>query len=145
MIPRWMMQLPGLRVYAALEKSDQTLVAAKKQLKKAKADLEAARARANIAGSTLSGPLAVARLKSGADRVGHSARRHPSQKHAAVSCWKPFPHVVIENLVDPAVLDKVLAEFSTSDRTTWHHTENSRERKYSTEDEQQFGPSTRGH
>jgi Rps23 Pro-64 3,4-dihydroxylase Tpa1-like proline 4-hydroxylase len=138
-----MMQLPGLRVYAALEKSDQTLVAAKKQLKKAKADLEAARARADLAGSTLSGlsqslgsdqaPIASA------TRLDDILRKSTLQYRAG----KPFPHVVIENLVDPAVLDKVLAEFSTADRTTWHHTENSRERKYSTEDEQQFGPYTR--
>ena len=143
MIPRWMMQLPGLRVYAALEKSDQTLVAAKKQLKEAKADLEAARARADLAGSTLSdlsqslgsdqAPIASA------TRLDDILRKSRLQYRAG----KPFPHVVIENLVDPAVLDKVLAEFSTSDRTTWHHTENSRERKYSTEDEQQFGPYTR--
>ena len=32
MIPRWMTGLPGLRVYAALEKSDRSLVAAKDRL-----------------------------------------------------------------------------------------------------------------
>lgn len=138
-----MMQLPGLRVYAALEKSDKSLVAAKEQLKSAKADLEAARARADLAGGTLTGlsqslganqaPIASA------IRLDDILRTSADQYRAA----QPFPHIVIETLVDPMVLDKVLAEFTTSDRTTWHHTENSRERKYSTEDEQQFGPYTR--
>ncbi len=143
MIPRWMMQLPGLRVYAALEKSDQSLVSAKEQLKRAKADLRASRARADLAGGTLAGlsqslgsneaPIASATL------LDEILRKGTKQYRVA----QPFPHIVIENLVDPAVLDKVLAEFSASDRTTWHHTETSRELKYSTEDEQQFGPYTR--
>ena len=138
-----MMQLPGLRVYAALEKSDKSLVAAKEQLKNAKADLEAARARADLAGGSLAGlsqslgpnqaPVASA------TRLDDILRTSAEQYRAA----RPFPHIVIDNLVAPTVLDQVLAEFTASDRTTWHHTENSRERKYSTEDEQQFGPYTR--
>jgi Rps23 Pro-64 3,4-dihydroxylase Tpa1-like proline 4-hydroxylase len=143
MIPRWMMQLPGLRVYAALQKADQALGSTKQQLREAKADLEAARARADLAGSTLSGlsqSLASDQAPiASATRLEDILRVSTMEYRAA----QPFPHVVIENLVDPVVLDKVLAEFSSSDRTTWHHTENSRERKYSTEDEQQFGPYTR--
>jgi Rps23 Pro-64 3,4-dihydroxylase Tpa1-like proline 4-hydroxylase len=143
MIPRWMTQLPGLRVYAALEKSDKSLVAAKEQLKQARADLEAARARADLAGGTLAG-LSSALGPNQAPVA--SATRLDDILRTSVTAYrsaKPFPHIVIENLVEPAVLEKVLAEFSASDRKTWHHTENSRERKYSTEDEQQFGPYTR--
>src|SRR5215831_9361012 len=108
MPPRWMMQLPGLRVYAALEKSDKSLVTAKEQLKNAKADLEAARARADLAGGTLAGlsqslgpnqrPIASAA------RLDDILRTSTEQYRTA----QPFPHIVIEHLVDPAILDKVL-------------------------------------
>jgi Rps23 Pro-64 3,4-dihydroxylase Tpa1-like proline 4-hydroxylase len=143
MIPRWMTQLPGLRVYAALDKSDKSLVAVKKQLKTARAELEAARARADLAGGTLAGLSSAL----GPDQVPiASATRLDEVLRKSVMSYrsaKPFPNIVIDNLVDPSVLDKVLAEFSASDRTKWHHTETSRERKYSTEDEAQFGPYTR--
>src|SRR5262245_501126 len=137
MIPRWMTGLPGLRVYAALEKSDRSLVAAKEQLRQARADLEAARARADLAGGR------VAALSAALDPnqpVIASATKLDDSLHASAESYRaaqPFPHIVIENLVDPFVLDNVLAEFCAADRTRWHHTENNRERKYSTEDEQQ--------
>jgi Rps23 Pro-64 3,4-dihydroxylase Tpa1-like proline 4-hydroxylase len=138
-----MTQLPGLRVYAALEKSDKSLVATKEQLKNAKADLEAARARADLAGGTLASlSQSLGRQQSAiasATRLDDILQTSAERYRAA----QPFPHIVLENLVDPGVLENVLAEFMASDRTTWHHTENSRERKYSTEDEQQFGPYTR--
>ena len=51
--------------------------------------------------------------------------------------------MVIEELVDPALLREVVAEFDAMDRTPWHHTERATERKYSTEDFQRFGPTTR--
>jgi len=143
MIPRWMTGLPGLRVYAALEKSDRSLVATKEQLRQARADLEAARARADLAGGTLSG------LSTALDPnqpVMASATKLDDILQASAESYRaahPFPHIVIENLVEPLVLDNVLAEFCASDRTRWHHTQNNRERKYSTEDEQQFGPWTR--
>jgi Rps23 Pro-64 3,4-dihydroxylase Tpa1-like proline 4-hydroxylase len=50
---------------------------------------------------------------------------------------------VIEELVDPALLRDVVAEFDAMDRTPWHHTERATERKYSTEEFQRFGPTTR--
>src|SRR5262249_35449855 len=131
MIPRWMTQLPGFRVYAALDETNKTLASAKKQLKKARADLEAARARADLAGGTLSGmsealgpnqaPIASATRLDDVLQTSVAEYRHA----------KPFPHIVIDNLVDPGVLNKVLAEFSAADRSTWHHTESGHEKKYS--------------
>ena len=56
---------------------------------------------------------------------------------------EPFPHVVIDDLFDPRLLKDVVAEFDAMDRTPWHHTERATERKYSTEDFQRFGPTTR--
>ena len=41
------------------------------------------------------------------------------------------------------LLKDVVAEFEVMDRTPWHHTERATERKYSTEDFQRFGPTTR--
>ena len=143
MIPRWMTQLPGFRVYAALEEADKALASTKKQLKKTRADLEAARARADLAGGTLSSMSSALGPNqapvASATRLDDILRTSAAEYRNA----KPFPHIVIDNLVDPGVLDKVLAEFSGSDRSTWHHTESGREKKYSTEDEQQFGPYTR--
>jgi hypothetical protein len=55
----------------------------------------------------------------------------------------PFPHVVLDNLLDPALIREVLAEFDAMDRTGWRFTERTTERKYSTEDFQHFGPTTR--
>src|SRR5215470_503135 len=97
MIPRWMTQLPGLRVYATLEETDKALVSAKKQLKKARADLEAARARADLAGGTLSSmsealgpnqtPIASATRLDDVRRTSTGEYRNA----------KPFPHIVIDN------------------------------------------------
>ena len=51
--------------------------------------------------------------------------------------------MVIDDLLDPELLKDVVAEFEAMDRTPWHHTERATERKYSTEDFQRFGPTTR--
>ncbi len=55
---------------------------------------------------------------------------------------QPFPHIVLDDLVDPALLDRVLEEFEAMDRGTWHQTDKDRERKWSTEDVRQLGPFT---
>ena len=143
MIPRWMMQLPGLRVYAALEKSDQTLVAAKKQLKKAKPTWK----------PPVRGPISPA-----ARCLGLSQSLGPDQapiasatrlddilrrQREAVSCWATVSACRDRESCRSGRSRQGAGGILASDRTTWHHTENSRERKYSTEDEQQFGPYTR--
>ena len=55
----------------------------------------------------------------------------------------PFPHVVLDNVFDPRLLEQVLVEFDAMDRGAWHYTERATERKYSTEDFLHFGPLTR--
>ncbi len=56
---------------------------------------------------------------------------------------RPFPHVVLDGVFDSGLLQDILAEFDAMDRTPWHHTERDTERKYSSEDFQHFGPTTR--
>jgi Rps23 Pro-64 3,4-dihydroxylase Tpa1-like proline 4-hydroxylase len=55
----------------------------------------------------------------------------------------PFPYVVLDDLFEPGLLHDVLDEFDAMDRAPWHYTERETERKYSTEDFQHFGPTTR--
>jgi Rps23 Pro-64 3,4-dihydroxylase Tpa1-like proline 4-hydroxylase len=54
----------------------------------------------------------------------------------------PFPHIVVDELIVPEILDRVLAEFDAMDRGRWHHADESLERKWSNEDSRQFGPFT---
>jgi 2-oxoglutarate-Fe(II)-dependent oxygenase superfamily protein len=54
----------------------------------------------------------------------------------------PFPHFVEDGLFDPAILERVAAEFEAMDRGGWHHTDASHERKWSTDDARRLGPFT---
>ncbi|MBI2187073.1 MAG: 2OG-Fe(II) oxygenase [Acidobacteria bacterium] len=54
----------------------------------------------------------------------------------------PFPHIVVDELIAPEILDRVLAEFEAMERGRWHHADESLERKWSNEDSRQFGPFT---
>lgn len=54
----------------------------------------------------------------------------------------PFPHIVLDNLFDRAILRKVRREISGMDRTVFHKTDDRHEVKLSTEDDSQLGPVT---
>ena len=56
---------------------------------------------------------------------------------------KPFPHLVFDNFLDPALLDQVLAEFPTPDQINWHRFDNEKEIKLASTSESAFGPMTR--
>ena len=56
---------------------------------------------------------------------------------------KPFPHVVIDNFLNPEVLDAVLAEFPKPNEIRWQQFDNAREIKLASAKEANFGPYTR--
>ena len=63
-----------------------------------------------------------------------------SAKYAAA---RPFPHVVFDDFFDPALLDKVLAEFPPPRGIKWQSFDNEQEIKLASAIESNFGPVTR--
>jgi hypothetical protein len=56
----------------------------------------------------------------------------------------PFPHIVLDNFLPPAVLEQVLAEFPTPEQGKWKEfTEATQNLKMACEDETNMGPATR--
>jgi Rps23 Pro-64 3,4-dihydroxylase Tpa1-like proline 4-hydroxylase len=122
MLPNWSRRLPVLRAYEALRVSQERLAAAKDDLRRTRDERDLLRRQL----------LSRGQLKDIAN----------AQMEAYRSA-NPFPHVVLDNLLDPRLLKDVLSEFDAMDRGAWHYTERDTERKYSTEDFQHFGPITR--
>ena len=56
---------------------------------------------------------------------------------------KPFPYVVFDNFFDPALLDRVLAEFPKPGEIKWQRFNNEHEIKLASVSESSFGPTTR--
>jgi hypothetical protein len=56
---------------------------------------------------------------------------------------KPFPHVVLDDFFDPALLDRVLAEFPKPGAIKWKKFDTEREIKLANAAEANFGPVTR--
>lgn len=55
----------------------------------------------------------------------------------------PFPHIVLDNFFDPAVLEQVLTEFPDPRTIRWETFDNEREIKLASAAESSFGPMTR--
>ena len=55
----------------------------------------------------------------------------------------PFPHIVLDNVFNPAVLDSVLDEFTDDGDEQWQRFNNGNEIKLALNDELKFGPITR--
>lgn len=64
------------------------------------------------------------------------------RERAAFAAARPFPHVVLDDLLDPVALRSVVGEFAGADDawTYWHHVN---ERKRGLSDRGAMGPSTR--
>ena len=56
---------------------------------------------------------------------------------------QPFPHIVIDNLFDPTLLDQVLSEFPEPGKIKWTKFDNAQEIKLASAAEVSFGPITR--
>jgi Rps23 Pro-64 3,4-dihydroxylase Tpa1-like proline 4-hydroxylase len=62
---------------------------------------------------------------------------------AAYEAARPFPHFMIDDFLDPAVLECVLAEFPTPEAIRWQRFDSGREIKLASAKESTFGPVTR--
>lgn len=62
---------------------------------------------------------------------------------AAYAAAQPFPHVVLDDFFDPALLERVLAEFPQPGAIRWHRFDNEREIKLASAAESAFGEATR--
>jgi len=56
---------------------------------------------------------------------------------------QPYPHIVLDNFFDPALLDLILEEFPKPDQIKWQQFDNEREIKLASAAEASFGPVTR--
>ncbi len=117
--------MPVLRTYEALRAVQARLRGAESELRKARDERDRARRR-------IAHVFSHGRLKELLNAQG-----------ASYQTADPYPHVVVDDAVDTALLDEVLEEFDGMDRARWHHTDRATERKSSTEDFQHFGPTTR--
>ncbi len=63
--------------------------------------------------------------------------------HSSYVAAKPFPHIVIDNFFDSAILDAVLEEFPRPGEIAWQEFDSGQEIKLASAAEVSFGPSTR--
>jgi hypothetical protein len=63
--------------------------------------------------------------------------------HVSYLSAKPFPHVVFDNFLDPALLDLVVSEFPKPGEIKWKRFDNEQETKLASATESSFGPTTR--
>ncbi len=125
MLPAWCRRLPVFRTYEALRQSQERLAATKDALRRTRHERDQAR------------PLDAQAISDGNLK---DIRRTQTASYRSAD---PFPHVVLDGVFDSGLLQDILAEFDAMDRTPWHYTERDTERKYSSEDFQHFGPTTR--
>ena len=59
------------------------------------------------------------------------------------SSGEPFPHIVIDNFLPQAILDRVLEEFPSPEKIDWKTFDNSAEKKLASTSELQMGENTR--
>lgn len=74
--------------------------------------------------------------------LARMAETAPSARKAYASA-RPFPHVVLDNFFDPALLDRILAEFPKPGAIKWQQFDNEKEIKLANAAESAFGPTTR--
>ena len=122
----WYQRVPVLRTYAALQAR---LVKTETALQTARAERDQAR---QMLRRTHGHVLSYGQLK---DIVLAHADRYKTAE--------PYPHVVVDDVFDPVLLEEILKEIDAMDRTQWHVTQRETERKYSSEDFRHFGPLTR--
>jgi len=66
-----------------------------------------------------------------------------NEARSAYAGAKPFPHVVLDNFFDEALLDGILQEFPRPDQIRWQRFDNEREIKLASAADASFGPLTR--
>ena len=63
--------------------------------------------------------------------------------HASYMNAKPYPHIVLDNFFDPALLEQILGEFPAPGAIRWQNFNNGQEIKLASSKESSFGPATR--
>ena len=63
--------------------------------------------------------------------------------HATYINAAPYPHIVLDDFFDPALIDQVLSEFPNPGAIRWQQFDNEREIKLASAAESSFGPVTR--
>ena len=63
--------------------------------------------------------------------------------HSTYLSAKPFPHVVLDDFFDPALVDQVLGEFPAPGAIRWQKFDNGQEIKLASSKDASFGPLTR--
>jgi hypothetical protein len=143
----WFTRLPGIRASYALRDATATILRLKAEQQRLKAEHEVLNAEYQQLRQARDMAQDVDKLERQVARASPVAPRRLMaivQEHAeAYRNATPFPHVVLEDFIEPTVLDVVLEEFERMERRGWHHTEKPTEVKWSTEDSTQFGPWTR--
>src|SRR6187401_1562080 len=124
-MPSWTRRLPIIGAYAALRDLRARNTVLRTEVVKAREERDRAR-------KTLSHALPYGRMK---EIVGQHADTYRTAD--------PFPHVVLDGVFEPDLLNQVLVEFDGMDRGKWHSSDKALERKWATEDIQHFGPTTR--
>jgi Rps23 Pro-64 3,4-dihydroxylase Tpa1-like proline 4-hydroxylase len=74
--------------------------------------------------------------------IGRMGEIVPSA-HASYAAAAPFPHLVLDDFMNPRVLDAVLEEFPKPSQIRWEQFDNAREIKLASAKETSFGPVTR--
>ena len=121
----WRRRLPVIRTFEALRVTQERLVTTREELRRVREERDRAQTLTALVPS-------FSQLK---DIV-----------HARTDAYRsadPFPHMVIDDLLDRELLREVLREFDAMDRTLWKHRERETERKYASEEFLRFGPTTR--
>jgi len=121
----WTRRLPVISAYAALRDLRARNTVLRNEVVKAREGRDRAR-------KTLSHALPYRRMKELV--AGHGEGYRSAD---------PFPHVVLDDVFEPELLKQVVTEFDAMDRGKWHSSDKTLERKWSTEDIQRFGPTTR--
>lgn len=135
-------RLPLLRAYPALLDAREEIRELRAGTKALQAELEHTRqivgqrdlALRSVAGNTQM--LAAAAFDR--QQLKDVALRNATDYRTAA----PFPHFVVDGLLEHSYLEKALEEFEAMDRGGWRHSEGSHERKWSTEDIHRMGPFT---
>lgn len=126
-------KLPGVRTAIALRRANDKIASLKTDLQRSRDQLRAEQAVTSTLVPAPQRLVSAERLTGILETLGGAYR-----------AASPFPHVVIDDFLNPVLLAEVAGEFATIDRGRWRHTESQHERKFSSEDERQFPPVTRG-
>ena len=142
-VMRWRRRLPVLRAYPALQDARREIRESRQKIRTLTTDLEraheVARQRELALHSAATNDLRILCAPVFDHQRLATLVEHQAGTYRAA---EPFPHLVEDGLFDPAVLDAVEREFDAMDRTRWHQSKATHERKSSSEDLRQLGPFT---